>query len=83
MQEKLIEMTSSLGVQDSVMLLGPHENVLDFYWASDIFVLASRTEGMPTSLLEAMSCGLYVIASRVGGAPDIVEDGVNGVLLES
>jgi glycosyltransferase involved in cell wall biosynthesis len=50
---------------------------------SDIFVLPSHTEGMPNALLEAMAAGRPVIASRVGGIPEMVVDGVSGVLVEA
>ena len=51
------------------------------YQAADVFVQPSHAEGMSNALLEAMGCGLPVIASRVGAAPQMIEDGVNGLLV--
>lgn len=57
-------------------------NVGDFLAAFDVFILPSNREGIGSILLDAMEQGLPVIASRVGGVPDIVHDGVNGLLIE-
>ena len=47
----------------------------------DVFVLTSLNEGTPVSLIEAMAAGVPVIASAVGGVPDVIDDGVTGVLI--
>jgi glycosyltransferase involved in cell wall biosynthesis len=63
-------------------LLGERDDVAELLAASDVFVLSSRSEGLPMSILEAMAAGLPVVASRVGGVPELVEDGVTGFLVE-
>jgi len=53
-----------------------------FYNVADIFLLPSRSEGTPVVVLESLSCGVPVIASRVGGIPDVIRDGETGYLVE-
>jgi glycosyltransferase involved in cell wall biosynthesis len=70
-----------LGLSDNFRLLGHRDDVADLLAASDIFVLASEWEGYPIALMEAMAAGLACVATRVGGATDAIENGVNGLLL--
>ena len=65
-----------------VFLPGYLPEVGDFLAALDIFALVSHGESMPLALLEAMHAGLPILASRVGGIPEIIEDGVTGILVE-
>jgi glycosyltransferase involved in cell wall biosynthesis len=67
----------------TVFLLGarPHEEIPLWMNACDVLCLPSLSEGLPNVALEAMACGLPVVASRVGGVPEIVRDGVNGLLV--
>lgn len=62
--------------------LNQTDGVLPFLQGADIFILPSLAEGLSNALLEAQSCGLPCIATRVGGNPDIIQDGVNGMLIE-
>ncbi|MDD2921799.1 MAG: glycosyltransferase family 4 protein [Anaerolineales bacterium] len=66
----------------NVRFEGNVKDVAPYLCASDIFVLPSATEGLSNSLLEAMASGLPSIATSVGGATDIIEDGANGILIQ-
>ena len=70
-----------LGMQDRVHFLGHIEPSWALFPAFDVFALASAAEGLPLSLLEAMSCGIPVIATDVGGVRDAVTDRSNGFLV--
>lgn len=70
---------NSLGQR--VTFTGYVDNVEEYLMASDAFVLPSRSEGLPLSLVEAMACGLPCIGTTVGGIPDFVTDGENGILV--
>ena len=69
------------GLGSKVVLLGEREDVPEILAASDVFVLPSDWEGLPRSIIEAMMAGLPVAATRVGGVPELVEDGVTGYLV--
>ena len=63
-------------------LVGQVPDVERVYWASDVVVLPTKREGLPTVLIEAGACGVPVVASKVTGCVDVVVDGVNGKLVE-
>ncbi len=77
--EVLIE---RLGLQDTVKLLGLRSDVPDLLAASDVAVLSTNSEGSPLSVMEYMDAALPVVATRVGGIPDLIDDGVEGLLVE-
>ncbi len=80
-RENLENMAKNLGIYDSVEFKGFVYNARSLLSNLDIFVMPSRSEGMPYSILEAGLVGLPVIASSVGGIPEIIESGTNGVLV--
>ena len=71
-----------LGISEDVVFAGYREDTDDLLRAMDIFVLPSLSEGIPMALLEAMAASRVVIASRVGGIPEVIDDGVEGFLVE-
>jgi glycosyltransferase involved in cell wall biosynthesis len=76
--EKLIE---SLRLHGNVTLTGFRSDIPNLLRCSDIGVLCSETESAPLTLLEGMSTGLPMIATRVGGVQEIINDGKNGLLV--
>lgn len=70
-----------LGIGDSVQFLGAQQNVEDLYPIFDVFALASHTEGISLTVLEAGACALPIVATRVGGNPEIVRHGREGLLV--
>jgi len=70
-----------LGLQDAVWLPGARADIGALLQTFTMFALPSLAEGTPVSMLEAMACGLPVVASRVGGIPEVVDDGVQGALV--
>lgn len=71
-----------LGLEQQIVLLGFVENAWEYLKACDVFLLPSKKEGLPYALLEAAAAGLPLIASRVGGIPEVVTDGVEGLLID-
>jgi glycosyltransferase involved in cell wall biosynthesis len=71
-----------LGIIKDTLFLGYQEDVGPLYAAFDALVLPSGNEGTPVSVIEALAAGTPVVATRVGGVPDIVRDGEDGFLVE-
>ena len=69
-----------LGVAQDVRFLGRLDTVAPLLAASDMFVLPSQTESFGLAALEAMACGTPVVAARTGGLPELINDGVDGIL---
>ena len=72
-----------LGVARDTVFLGYQEDVAPFYAAFDALVLPSGNEGTPVTVIEALAAELPVVATRVGGVPDVVRDGEDGFLVEA
>jgi glycosyltransferase involved in cell wall biosynthesis len=81
LESKLRGLAAELGIQESVIFLGHRHDIPEVLKAYDVFVLSSVAEGLPGALLEAMATGLPVIASRVGGVPEILNNSELGTMV--
>jgi len=80
-RESLTRLTAELGIADRVQLLGHRDDIPDLQAAADIFAMPSYWEGMPLSILEGMIVGKAIVASNVGGIPEMLRDGDSGLLV--
>lgn len=81
---KLEEICQQLKITENVIFygfIGDKEKLKQLFREADMFVLPSKSEGIPKVLLEAMAYGVPILTTNVGGIPDIIEDGVNGLLI--
>jgi glycosyltransferase involved in cell wall biosynthesis len=81
LQVELSERHRALGLRDRFTFLGQRDDVLRLMTGADVFVLASHHEGLPVALMEAMSVGLPVVATAVGGVPQFVAESEEGLLV--
>jgi glycosyltransferase involved in cell wall biosynthesis len=79
---RLEALVRELGLGEVIMMLGRRLDVPDMLAALDVAVCASHYEGSPLAVMEYMEAALPIVATRVGGVPDLIEDGVHGVLVE-
>lgn len=79
--QRLLQLAERLSVRDRLIVVGFQEDVVPFLHAMDVFVLPSRTEGLPITILEAMAAGKPVVATAVGGIPEVIRDGETGLLI--
>ena len=77
MEKELREMAGG-----NVVFAGYVQEARPYYQASDVFILPSETEGLSNAMLEAMACGLAVVATAVGAAQDVIDHNVNGLLVK-
>ncbi len=82
MLDEIRKVVSSLGLENRIFIFGKKYELYDFYFASEVFILPSISEGLSNSMLEAMSCGLAVAGSKVGGTIELIKNGENGCLFE-
>ena len=80
MLPSLEERCRTLGIAPSCLFQPAVKDAARWMRMMDIFVLTSESESFPNGLLEAMACGCCVVASNVGGVPELVKDGVNGLI---
>lgn len=82
-REALEQEAALLGISDHVRFLGYRQDVPELNSCCDMFAFMSFREGMPVALMEAMSCGLPAVCSRIRGNTDLIEDGVDGLFAEN
>lgn len=82
LREAIAEEASRLGIRDKVLLPGAVHNIFEAISHAEIFAMTSFYEGMPNALIEAMCLGMPVVSTKVSGAVDLIEDDVNGRLIE-
>ena len=81
LREETENYASQLGIREKVIFHGSQTDVHPYLHSADLFLLPSRFEGMPMTIIEAMGTGLPIVASAVGGVPDMLEDGRSGMLV--
>jgi glycosyltransferase involved in cell wall biosynthesis len=81
-RERLQQMAREMGLDGKVRFTGFVEDMGSIYSSIDLLVISSLTEGIPLVVLEAMQHGIPVVSTRVGGIPEVIENGVDGILVE-
>lgn len=80
-ESRLREQAKALGISEHVMITGQRADVADLLPGFDVFTLPSQTEGLSIALLEACASSLPIVATQVGGNPEIIHDGETGLLI--
>ncbi|MEW5768359.1 MAG: glycosyltransferase family 4 protein [bacterium] len=80
----LLELVEKLGIKEVVDFKGPvpHKDLAPYYAGADVLIIPSLAEGLPKVLPEALACETPVVGTRVGGIPEVVRDGYNGLLVD-
>jgi glycosyltransferase involved in cell wall biosynthesis len=81
-RKALTKQVQELGLENYVTFKGFQSNITSFLEEADLYVLPSFSEGFPNALVEAMYNGLPCVATKIGGASEIIEDGTNGYLID-
>lgn len=81
LEDQLRGLAAELGIGGHVRFLGFRQDIHEIYGCCDLFAFLSHREGLSVALMEAMSCGLAPVCSRIRGNTDLVEDGVEGILV--
>ena len=79
---ELIDLADELKISNSVCFVGKKKNPCDYIRASDLYVSASKKEGLPFNIMESLGCGKITLASDVKGHRDLIEDGKSGILYQ-
>jgi glycosyltransferase involved in cell wall biosynthesis len=82
-RDLLQERATTLGIAEQVRFMGHIHDLLPYYASADLLVLPSHSEGSPNALLEAMAAGVAVVATAVGGVPEIATDETNALVVPS
>lgn len=82
-EQKLKQLVAELGVGEEIRWIGHRDDVPEVVRALDVAVLPSRWEGSPLALMEYMALGAPIVATTVGGVPELIDDGVHGLLVPS
>ena len=80
--EQMQALAASMGIAEHVIFVGSTTNVYPYLQEADVFLLPSKYEGMPMTVIEAMGTGLPIVASNVGGLSDMIDHGRSGFLAE-
>ena len=83
LRDSLQNFASELGIGERVRFLGWRQDMLPVYAGLDLLALTSDNEGTPVALIEGMAAGVPVVATAVGGVPDVVRDGATGRLVSA
>jgi glycosyltransferase involved in cell wall biosynthesis len=83
LEENLRRLAVRLGIGDRTIFAGSRDDVLELLPGLDVFCLSSQFEGLSIALVEAMATGIACVATAVGGIPEVIEDGVSGLLVPS
>jgi glycosyltransferase involved in cell wall biosynthesis len=81
LEENLRRLAVRLGIGDRTIFTGSRDDVLELLPGFDVFCLSSQFEGLSIALVEAMATGIACVATAVGGIPEVIEDGVSGLLV--
>ena len=81
LEQEMRALHNSMALGDRVLLLGQRDDAVAVLGACDAFVMASKNEGLPVAIMEALALGLPICATSVGGIPEAVTDGVEGQLV--